>query len=43
MAGKQYPDSSFYEKKLAKVMERFWAGDCNYDWGRHGGCQMSLA
>ncbi|WP_339816821.1 hypothetical protein MKZ15_15515 [Paenibacillus sp. FSL R7-0216] len=37
MAGKQYADPDFYEKKLAKVMERFGANEYNYDWGRHGG------
>lgn len=37
MAGKQYADPDFYEKKLAKVMERFGADEHNYDWGRHSG------
>ncbi|MDU0329246.1 hypothetical protein RW092_03400 [Paenibacillus sp. 3LSP] len=37
MAGKQYAGPEFYEKKLAKVMERFGTEDYNYDWSRHGG------
>lgn len=37
MAGKQYASPDYYEKKLAKVMERFGADEHNYDWGRHTG------
>ena len=33
---KQYGAVVDYEKKLERVMARFGAGDCNYNWDRHG-------
>lgn len=33
---KQYGDPSGYEKKLDKIMERFQATECNYNYDRHG-------
>lgn len=34
-ASKKYAGSDFYERKLVKIMERFEATDCNYNWDRH--------
>lgn len=32
--GKRYADATFYERKLAKVMERFGVDDYNFNWSR---------
>ena len=34
-ATKKYAAASTYEAKLSRVMERFGATECNYDWSRH--------
>lgn len=36
-ATKKYADIDFYQKKLAKVMERFGVSDYNWDFNRSGG------